>query len=93
MVLVWLSDKKWVKLYFDPTSHMPLKQADMAKHMITQTMGLQESTFSDWKDYGGILFPQKVSVTHGGEPLMTVDTQSIELNPKIDLAIFAKPQS
>ncbi len=93
VVLVWLSDEKWVKLYFDPSTHMPIEQADMAKHMITQTMGLQVSTFSDWKDYGGILFAQKVDVTHGGEPLMSVETQSIEVNPKIDTSIFEKPQS
>lgn len=93
VVLVWLNDKKWSKLYFDPTTHMLLKQASMTPHMMTQVMGLQESTFSDWKDFGGVLYPQQVKVTHGGEDLMNVQTESIELNPTVDEAIFIKPQS
>ena len=31
VVLVWISETKWSKLYFDPVSHMLLKQASPEK--------------------------------------------------------------
>jgi hypothetical protein len=93
VVLVWINDDKWTKLYFDPVTHLLVKQAEMSTNMITQAMGLQESTYDSYKEFGGILYPMKSTVTHGGEPLMSVETQSITVNPTVDDSIFAKPQS
>lgn len=93
VVLVWITEEKWTKLYFDPVSSLLVKQAEMNANMMTQAMGLQESTYDSYKEFGGIQYATKSVVTHGGEPLMTVETQSIVVNPKVDDAIFAKPQS
>ena len=93
VVLVWISESKWSKLYFDPLSHMLVKQAEMSTNMMTQAMGLQETTYDAYKEFGGIQYATKAVVTHGGEPMMTVETQSITVNPTVDDAVFVKPQS
>ena len=93
VVLVWVSDDDWMKFYVDPVDGTLLRTASMGKHPMTQASAVQESTYEGWKDFGGILFPQKVLVTHGGEELMTMEVQSVEVNPSIDESVFAKPQS
>ena len=93
VVLIWISDEKWMKLYFDAVSSVLVKSDSMAKHMMTQALGLQETFYENPKDFGGIIFAQKSRTTHDGEELMSAEVQSVEINPTVDASVFAKPQS
>ena len=93
VVLIRIDEKEWTKLFFDATSGLLVKTESMGKNPMTGAPGLMESFFSDYKAVGGIQFAHTTKVVHGGEPLMELKTSSVEVNPKIESAIFAKPAS
>jgi predicted Zn-dependent peptidase len=93
VVLVRITDDKWEKLFFDAANHMLVKAESIEQNPLTQAVGLQETYFGDYKTVGGIRFPHGARTVHDGDELMSSTTSSIELNPKIDDAIFAKPSS
>jgi predicted Zn-dependent peptidase len=93
VVLVWITETSWEKLYFDASSHRLMKTAAMEDHPMMGTPGLMESFYSEFKPVSGIDFAHKVRITHGGEPLMELTMTNIEVNVTIDDAIFAKPSS
>jgi outer membrane lipoprotein-sorting protein len=51
-----------------------------------------ESSMGDYKEVGGLLFPHAIESKPKGAPQgAAITVQSIELNPTVDPAIFAKP--
>jgi hypothetical protein len=50
-----------------------------------------EVNFSNYKAVDGLYFPYTMETASPMGGMMTVDTVSIELNPNIDVNIFAKP--
>ncbi len=93
VVLVRLDGDRWMKFYFDPQSHLLLKDASMQPNMITDMVALQESSYSDWHEVDGVLYPSKVHIVHGGEPLMDVQNTLLELDLPLDDSLFEPPQS
>ena len=93
VVLVRIDDEKWVKLYFDAATNLIQKSASMEKHPMTQTPGLMELSFGDFKAVSGIQFAHSTTTTHGGEPFMSAETTKVEVNGTLDDAAFAKPSS
>ncbi len=93
VVLVWLSEEKWYKMFFDSASNVLVKAEAMGKHPMNQTPGLQEFFFSNVKKIGGVNIPHATEVVHAGEKIFTVETTKIELNPRVDASLFEKPAS
>ena len=50
-----------------------------------------EVSFSNYKMVNGLAFPYTVETANPMGGMMTVETVSVEINPTIDAAIFAKP--
>ena len=51
-----------------------------------------ETSFGDYKEVDGLLFPFSIETRAKGQPQgMSITVESIELNPKLDPAIFAMP--
>ncbi len=68
-----------------------LKAAFESQHPFTQTPGLFEVVFSDYRDVDGRLVPHKRVTSVDGAPLFDATLKSFEVDPVIDPALFEKP--
>ena len=46
-----------------------------------------ETTFSEYRDFGGVLFPARIVRTQGGHPVLDLTISNVKLNPSVDLPI------
>jgi outer membrane lipoprotein-sorting protein len=77
-------------IWFDKDAYLMIKSESKRKRG-EQEMEL-ETSFGDYKEVDGLLFPFSIETKAKGQPQgMTITVQSIELNPKIDPAVFAMP--
>jgi len=95
VVLVWVNDEddEWVKLYFDPASHLLLGTQAKGKNPVTQAVGIQDTYVSDIREMDGIQVPFAATLMHDGEKLMEIETTLFSANPTVDPAIFEQPAS
>lgn len=68
-----------------------LKQTFQGKNPMTQVPGQVEVTFSDYKEMDGRMVPQKSVVSFDGQKFSELTLKSFEVNPVVDMALFAKP--
>ncbi|WP_026607613.1 MBL fold metallo-hydrolase [Methylocapsa acidiphila] len=47
---------------------------------------LVETSFSDYKDFGGAQFPAHIVRTQGGHPVLDLNVAAVKLNPAVDIA-------
>jgi hypothetical protein len=77
--------------YFDPNTFLLLKsieQADMQGQMVDNAM-----TFSDYRGAEGYKMPYKIDMDMaGGQFLMTLTVNKVEVNVPVDDSLFVKPQ-
>ena len=45
------------------------------------------STYSDYRDFGGVMFPGRIVRTQGGYPVLDITVASVTANPTLDLAV------
>jgi hypothetical protein len=84
-------DGKEFKLYFDKDSGLPVKQ--VAK--VAGFMGgdfTQETTFANYKDFGGIKRATKIVSTRDGQKFMEMEITEFAIVDKVDPKVFAEPQ-
>ncbi len=95
VVLVWVNedDEDWLKLYFDPETHLLLGTQAKGTNPMTQAVGIQDTYVSDLRDVDGVKVPFASTVMHDGEKLMEIETTLFSVNPKIDETIFEQPSS
>ena len=48
---------------------------------------LVENTFSDYKDFGGVMFPGRIVRTQGSHPVLDITVSQVKLNPAVDLPV------
>jgi glyoxylase-like metal-dependent hydrolase (beta-lactamase superfamily II) len=48
---------------------------------------LVETTYSDYKDFGGVTFPAHIVRTQGGHPVLDIMVADVKLNPAVDIAV------
>ena len=59
---------------------------------------LVDTTFSDYRDFGGIMFPARIMRSQGGHPVLDVTISDVKINPPVDITIpdevrnFQQPQ-
>jgi glyoxylase-like metal-dependent hydrolase (beta-lactamase superfamily II) len=46
-----------------------------------------EVTFSDYRDFNGIMFPSRIVRTQGGYPVLDITVSSVTPNPKVDISV------
>ncbi len=84
-------DGKDFTLYFDKESGLPVR-------LVAKVIGfngeeyLQESTYSDFKDYGGIKKSVKVSVKRDGEKFLEGEVTDFKVLDKVPADTFAEPK-
>jgi len=78
-------------LFLDAESHLLLKQISKIDMMGQEVEG--ETTFGNFKDVGGMMFPHSMDSKAAGQPggmAMTID--KVEINPTIDTTRFSMPK-
>jgi hypothetical protein len=84
-------DGKDFTLSFDKESGLPVKQ-------VAKVIGFQgqeytsETTYADYKDFGGIKKATKVVVKRDGEPFQSWEVTEFKVLDKVDDAKFAEPK-
>jgi glyoxylase-like metal-dependent hydrolase (beta-lactamase superfamily II) len=48
---------------------------------------LVETTFSEYRDFGGTMFPGKIVRTQGGHPILDLTVSSVTANPAVDIPV------
>jgi glyoxylase-like metal-dependent hydrolase (beta-lactamase superfamily II) len=46
---------------------------------------LVETTFSDYRDFGGVMFPSRIQRSQGGHPVLDITVSEVTANPAVDL--------
>ena len=46
-----------------------------------------EIAYSEYRDFGGVLFPARIVRTQGGHPVLDITVSSVTANPAVDLAV------
>ncbi len=46
-----------------------------------------ETVFSDYRDFGGVMFPGRISRTQGGHPVLDLTVSGVKANPAVDIAV------
>jgi len=67
------------------------KSGALLRSIKSTPQGEQTVDFSDFRDVDGVKMPFKGIIRVGGEENGKFEMKSLELNPKIDESIFAKP--
>ena len=48
---------------------------------------LVETTYSDYRDFGGVMFPGHILRTQGGHPVLDITVSEVKLNPVVDIPV------
>jgi zinc protease len=80
-----------VKLYFDPTTHL----LAAARYQSATDHGLSdnEQHWSDYRNVEGRQFAFATDTYRDGAKLFDSTVQAVQINPKLDDALFAKPEA
>ena len=90
---------RWVEVSYDEaTSRLcvaangqVLKQTYQSAHPFTGAPGSFEVVYSDYREVDGFLVPHLQTTAIDGEAFATTTRQSVEINPEVDSALFARP--
>jgi hypothetical protein len=91
VIKVTAPDGKDFKLYFDKESGLPVR-------LVASVVGfmgddaVQETTFSDYKDFGGIKKATKVETKRGGEKFMNQEISEFKVLDSVDAKTFDEPK-
>jgi hypothetical protein len=79
-----------IKLYFDPSTHLLVaaRYQSVGEHGPTSN----EQHWSDYRDVQGRKFAYATDTYRDGAKLFDSVVQNVEVNPKIDEALFTKPE-
>ncbi len=90
-VLEISSDGASVKWVVDPATGKVLRKIAKARGPMAQ--GDMVTDYTDWKSFGGLMFPTAATETANGESAGTMKITTIEVNPAVDPKAFEKPAS
>jgi glyoxylase-like metal-dependent hydrolase (beta-lactamase superfamily II) len=46
-----------------------------------------ETVFADYRDFGGVMFPARITRTQGGHPVLDLTVSAVKANPAVDIAV------
>lgn len=75
-----------VTIYLDKQTFLPSREETGG------AMGSRVTTFSDWRDFGGMKFPVTVHQSSGDARFdAVITTEQVEINPRVAAGFFEKP--
>jgi glyoxylase-like metal-dependent hydrolase (beta-lactamase superfamily II) len=48
---------------------------------------LVDTTYSDYRDFGGVMFPGHIARAQGGYPVLEITVSGVKANPSVDIAV------
>lgn len=84
-------DGKETTLFFDRDSGLLVKQVAKVIDFTGQEF-LQETTYADYKDFGGVKKATRVTATRDGEPFLKEEITEFKTLDRVDPDTFAEPQ-
>jgi hypothetical protein len=84
-------DGKDFKVFFDKESGLPVKVVAQLKGFMGEDV-TQETTFSGWKEFGGIKKATKMESKRDGEKFSTQEITEFKTLSKVDEKTFAEPE-
>jgi hypothetical protein len=84
-------DGKDFTLYFDKESGLPVRLVAKVAGWMGEEY-VQESTFSDYKDFGGFKKASKVSIKRDGEDFLRAEVTDFKVLDKVPAETFAEPK-
>jgi hypothetical protein len=91
VVKIKAPDGKDFELSFDKTSGLPLKIVAKVTDF-TQSEFTQETTYGEYKDFGGIKKATKITTKRDGEPFVEAEITEFKLLEEVDDKTFAEPK-
>lgn len=73
----------------DPATGRVLRKTSKARGPMGQ--GDQISEYTEWKEFGGVMFPAATRILVNGEQIGTSQLKTAEVNPPVDAKAFEKP--
>jgi outer membrane lipoprotein-sorting protein len=81
-----------VNLFFDKDTGLLVKSETVVKdEMAGGKEQTQETLFSDFKEFGGVKHPTKMTINRDGAKYVTLEVTEMEPKEKIDDKVFEKP--
>lgn len=90
-VKVTTKGKRDVDLYFDKDTGMLVKYAHTVKDEGSGQEVLEETTYSEFKEFSGMKQAVKMSTKRDGKPYIEAEVSDVQLTEKLDDGVFVKP--
>jgi hypothetical protein len=84
-------DGKDFTIYFDKESGLPVKQVAKVVGFMGEEF-TQQTTFGDYKDFGGVKKATKIVNTRDGEKFLELEITEAKILDKVDPKTFAEPE-
>jgi hypothetical protein len=85
-------DGKDFTLYFDKESGLPVKEVAKLLDFRGEEEYTSETTYADYKDFGGIKKATKIVVKRNGEPFQSWEISEFKVLDKVDPDTFTEPK-
>jgi hypothetical protein len=82
-------DGESARWLIDPATGKVLRKVSKARGPMAQ--GDQVTEYTEWKSFGGVMFPSSAKIIVNGEQVGTSQAKTIEVNPAVDAKAFEKP--
>ncbi|MCA9071313.1 MAG: hypothetical protein KDA84_20435 [Planctomycetaceae bacterium] len=95
IVNAYVDDELSSRIYFDKKSHLPARVEKISYSVHEDSFGLPiqtVTTLSEYKPFGSVTLPTRVTVQQGGVPAMEVILVQANFNPPQDKSVFAIPE-
>jgi hypothetical protein len=90
-IKVTAADGKDFQLYFDKESGLPVKAVARVRGFMGEEF-TQETSFSDYKDFGGIKKATKIETKRDGQTFVKIEITEFKVLDKVDDKTFAQPE-
>lgn len=81
----------YLMFYLDAESFLPAAEQAPGKDPVSQGPVVRRTVYGDYATFAGLKMPSSMVILHDGEEFAKATFDGLEINPKIDEAIFAKP--
>jgi hypothetical protein len=87
------SDNRSVTVYFEQSTHYPVRQMWFRRNAITKEKDEEVTVFSKFRETNGISWPWVILREHNGERIYEMFSESVSFNTGVTDAKFTLPAS
>lgn len=87
------SDNRTVTVYFEQSTHLPVRQMWFRRNAISKERDEEVTVFSKFRDSGGVLWPWVIQRERNGERIYEMFSESVSINTGVTDEKFTLPAS